>query len=109
MRRNEQRAVAALKIAERHVAEEGRGVRADILVCRNERDIRILLCGLLVIIACADLRDMAQCAALPQSDEADLGMNLVVLKAIEHLAARFLQPLGPVDVVLLVKAGAAAR
>ena len=35
-----------------------------------------------------------------------LGMNLVVLKAIEHLAARFLQPLGPVDVVLLVKAGA---
>ena len=33
-------------------------------------------------------------------------MDLVIVKAVEHGAARILQLLGPVDVVLLVKAGA---
>ena len=33
-------------------------------------------------------------------------MDLVIVKAVEHGAARILQLLGPVNVVLLVKAGA---
>ena len=38
-------------------------------------------------------------------DEADLGVDLIVLKSVDDLAARLLQPLGPVDVVLLVEPG----
>ena len=49
---------------------------------------------------------MAHRAALLAGDQADLGVHLVVLKAVDDLAAGLLHALGPVDVVLLVKAGA---
>ena len=39
-------------------------------------------------------------------DQGQLGMDFVIIKAIEHRAASFFQLFGPVDVVLLVKAGA---
>ena len=43
---------------------------------------------------------------LAPGDEAELGVYFVVLKAVYHRAARIFEPLGPVDVVELVKAGA---
>ena len=45
-------------------------------------------------------------AVHPAGDQRQLGMDLVIVEAVHHRAARILQLLGPVDVVLLVKAGA---
>ena len=42
---------------------------------------------------------------LPAGDQADLGVNLILLKAINHLAPGLLQPFRPVNVVLFIKPG----
>ena len=65
-----------------------------------------MLGGLFVEVACADVGYAAYLAVLAPGDQAELGVYLVVLKAVEHRAARVLKALGPVDVVELVKAGA---
>ena len=106
VRRDQQPLIAALQVAQRHVFKERCGVGADGLGCGDERDVGILRGGLFVVVSGTDLRDVAHHAAVVAGDEADLGVDLVVLKAVDDLAAGFLQPLGPVDVVLLVKARA---
>ena len=49
---------------------------------------------------------MADGSAFSAGDQADLGVHLVILKAVNDLAAGFFHAFGPVDVVLLVKARA---
>ena len=49
---------------------------------------------------------LGSAAALCQADEEQLAVHLVAGQAVDHMAAGLLQPLGPVDVVFLVEAGA---
>ena len=102
--RHQQLLVIPLQIGGGHVLEEGGRVGADGRAGRHEAEIGVQLGGLLVVVARADLGNVLDAGLVPPGDEADLGVDLVVLKAVEHGAARLLQPLGPGDVVLLVKA-----
>ena len=104
--RDEQTLVFPLQIAKRHVVEKRARVHADMLVGGDERHVGILRGGFFVVIACTDLGDIAQARAVLAGDQADFGVDLVVLKAVDNLAAGLLQPFGPVDVVLLVETGA---
>ena len=104
--RDHQVFVRFFQIADGHVAEELRRVAADVLVGGDEGKVGILRGGLFVVVAGGDLGDVAGVAVLQAGDEAHLGVHLEALKAVYDAAARRFQPLGPVDVVLLVKARA---
>ena len=97
--------ILAVEVGGGHILEESRAVAADGGAGRHEAEVGIQLGRLLVIVAGADLGDVLDAALLPAGDKADLGVDLVVLKAVENGTARLLQPLGPGDVVLLVKPG----
>ena len=90
----------------RHVVEHGAGLLANVLPGGDKGKVGVQLAGLFVIVTGADLGNVAVFAAHPAGDEGQLGMDLVVVKTVEHGTARVLQLLGPVNVVLLVKAGA---
>ena len=77
-------------------------VLTDAFIRCDERHVRVLLGGFLVVVAGADLRNMADGSAFSAGDQADFGVHLVILKAINDLAAGFFHAFGPVDVVLLV-------
>jgi len=106
VRRNEQVVVFPLQIADGHVLKELRRVLPDLLAGGDIGKIGILLGGLFVVVAGADLRDVLHAGAVLAGDQADLGMHLVGIEAVEDVAAGLLQTLRPIDVVLLVKAGA---
>ena len=84
---------------------EGRlGVPGRIRVRGDQGEVGILLAGDLVIVARADLGDVAEVPLVLAGDEAELGVHLVVRQAVDDAAAGVLEHLGIVDVVLLVKA-----
>ena len=105
--RGHQHLVACLgQLLHGKVLEHIGGFLADALICRDEGMIGVELAGLLVVVAGADLGDVGV-AVLPLfGDEGELGVDLVILKTVDDRAACAFQLLGPVDVVLLVKAGA---
>ena len=87
------------------VLEHVGGFLTDAQICRDERIIGIELAGLFVVVAGADLGDVAVALRALLGDEGQLGVHLVIIKAIEDSTASLFQLLGPVDVILLVKAG----
>ena len=88
------------------IAEHLGGFLADALVCGDEGIIRIQFAGFFVVVAGADLGDVGVALCALAGDEGQLGVHLVVLETVNHSTAGAFQLLGPVDVVLLVKAGA---
>ena len=104
-RRYQQALVLPLQIAYQHVLEKGRAIQANSLVGGHEAQIRVLLIGALVVIAGADLGDIAEPVSPAQGDEADLAVALVLLHPVDHLTAGILHQPGPGDVVGLVKPG----
>ena len=89
-----------------HVVKDGAGLLADLLPGRDEGQVGVQLACLFIIVAGADLRQVLILAVDAAGDKGQLGMDLVIVEAVEHSAARVLELLGPVDVILLVKAGA---
>ena len=67
--------------------------------------IRIKPGGFFIIVSCANLGEVFHLLPVHAGNQAQLGMHLVAVQAIDHVAARALQPAGPLDIVLLVKAG----
>lgn len=53
----------------------------------------------------ADLHDVLDLAVDIAGDDAELGVNFVLVEAVNDLTACFLEALGPDDIVLFVKAG----
>ena len=88
-----------------HVVEHGAGFLANLLIGGDEGQVGIELAGLFVVVAGTDLGEVAVFAVHLAGDKGQLGMDLVIVKTVEHGAARVLQLFGPVNVVLLVKAG----
>ena len=103
---NSQVGVLAVEVADLHVAEEPVGVLADARVSRHVGVVGVEGGGLLVVVAGAQLRDARDLAGAAIGDLADLGVNLEARRAVQHGAAGVLEALCPLDVVLLVEAGA---
>ena len=85
--------------------EGGLAVQARLLVCGNKGEVGVLLAGDLVVVTGAHLGDAREIAVVLTGDDAELGVHLVLGQAVDHMAARVLQHLGIVDVVLLVESG----
>ena len=104
--RHAQEAVIAAQVAQRQVAEEQVGVLADAGVGGHEHKVAVELGRLLVKVAGAQQRQARKRHALAIGELADLGVALKALGAVDDGAAGLFQALGPLDVVLLVEAGA---
>ena len=87
------------------VLEHACGFLANIGVGSDEGQVGVQLTGFLVVVAGTNLGDVGITLCILAGDQGQLGVNLVVLKAVNHSTAGFLQLLGPVDVVLFIKAG----
>ena len=72
----------------------------------HEHKVTVELGRLLVKVAGAQKRQTGKRHALAIGELADLGVALKALGAVDDGAARLFQTLGPIDVVLLVEAGA---
>ena len=90
-----QLAVFPLHVVDQHVAEEGRRVLPDGLVGGHQTQVGVHGVGLFVIVARADLGEIARLAPAAGGDETDLAVALKALHAIDDLAARLLQLFGP--------------
>ena len=105
-RREPERLRLADGLAAREPVERFCRVAPDGRVTRQEHEVGVLLGGLLVVVAGADLRVVADAAGAPPRDEAQLRVHLVFRQAVENVAPRVLKHARIVDVALLVKAGA---
>ena len=105
-RRHAQEAVIAAQVAQRQVAEEQVGVLADAGMGGHEHKVAVELGRLLVKVAGAQQRQACKRHALAIGELADLGVALKALGAVDDGAACLFQALGPLDVVLLIEAGA---
>ena len=85
--------VAAGQIPHQHVLEEHGAVQADGLAGGHEAQVGVHGVGLFVVVAGADLGDIAELVPLAQGDEADLAVALIALQAVDHPAAGVLQQL----------------
>ena len=104
--RHAQEAVIAAQIAQRQVAEEQVGVLTDAGMGGHEHKVAVELGRLFVKVAGAQQRQARKRHALAIGELADLGVAFKALGAVDDGAAGLFQALGPLDVVLLVKAGA---
>ena len=105
--RGNQHLVAFLgELLHSQIAEHFGGFLADALVCGDEGIIGIQFAGFFVVVAGTDLGNVGVALCALAGDEGQLGVHLIILEAVDDGAAGAFQLLGPVDVVLLVKAGA---
>ena len=103
--RHTQEAVVAAQVAQRQIAEEQVGVLADTGMGGHEHKVAVELGRLLVKVAGSQKREAGERHALAIGELADLGVAFKALGTIDDGAACLFQTLGPLDVVLLVKAG----
>ena len=104
--RHTQEAVVAAQVAQRQIAEEQVGVFTDAGMGCHEHKVAVEFGRLLVKVAGAQKREAGERHALAIGELADLGVALKAFGAVDDGAACLFQTLGPLDVVLLVKAGA---
>lgn len=78
----------------------------DLGIAGDEREVGVELRRLLVVVACAQLRDVLQAVFGLARDGADLRMNLEVTEAVDDVAAGRFETLGPLDVVRFIETGA---
>ena len=100
----QERVVVRLARVARQVVEHVRHVFHDGRPRRDEPDVRVHARGRRVVVPGADMRVAADAVGLLAHDEAQLRMRLQVDEAVDDVDARFLQPVGPGDVVPLVEA-----
>ena len=80
-------------------------IQADFRVGGHEREVGIEPRRLFIIVPGTDLGVILHLFLSPAGDQTELGVHLIAVQSIHHLAASILQPAGPLNVVLLVKAG----
>ena len=85
--------ICAVQLVDEHIAEKRSRVLADRLVGRHKAEICIHGVGLFVIVAGADLREVAGFVTIAKRDEADLAVALEALRTVDHLASGLLQHL----------------
>ena len=102
---NQQALVCPLQVGGGQILEQRGGVRPQLRPGGHQAQVGVLPGGLFVVVARPHLGDVLEPPPLPPGDQADLGVDLDVLRTVEDGASRLLHPLGPLDVVLLVKAG----
>ena len=102
---DQQPLVCSIQVGCGQVLKQGGGVRPQLRPGGHQAQVGVLPGGLFVVVARPHLGDVLEPPPLPPGDQADLGVDLDVLRAVEDGASRLLHPLGPLDVVLLVKAG----
>ena len=105
-RRHAEVAIGAAEVAQGKVAEEGVAILGDAGVGRHQHEVAVQQGGLLVEVAGAKARDAGEAARVMIGYLADLRVALESLGAIDDGASRLLEALCPLDVVLLVEAGA---
>ncbi len=104
-RGDDQMLVNARQVTDGHIFEKFRRIPSDLLICCHQRQIRIHSRRLLIIISRSDLRNVLDLIPVPVSDQAHFGMHFVPFYPVDHPASGLLQPLRPLDIVLLVKSG----
>ena len=91
MRCHQQMLIGALQLADGHILEEVDRIDADALPGGQITVVGVLLTRLFIVVPGADLRKILQLVLLFAGDQAQLGMHLVILDAIEHRAAAVFQ------------------
>ena len=79
-------------------------VVAELLVARQQAEIRVQARGLGVVVAGADVQVVADAVALAAHDQDALGVRLQRRQAVDDVHARLFQRAAPVDVRALVEA-----
>ena len=106
LERRDEKILALLdKLAEAEAFKDVDGFGGDVFVGGDEGKVCVLACSLFVVVAGADLHDVLDLAVDIAGDDAELGMDFVLVEAVDDLTACFLEALGPDDIVLFVKAG----
>ena len=83
-----------------HVGDVG----ADLLVAREQAEVRVQAGGLGVVVAGADVQVVADAVALAAHDQDALGVGLERRQAVDDVHARLFQRAAPLDVRPLVEA-----
>ena len=98
--------VGPAQVSEREVAKEGVAILRDDTVGREEHEVGVEACGLLVEVSRAQTGDAVDAALVMVGDLTDLGVALKALGPIDDGAASMIEAIGPSDVVRLIEAGA---
>ena len=104
-RSNPERVGFGRKLSSQQCLEGRLRVLPRLRIRRDQGEIGVLLAGNLVVVSGPHLGDRFNISAVLAGDQAELGVHLVLRQPVDDPAARVLQHLGIVDVVLFVKAG----
>ena len=96
--------VNSVQIADRHILEKDCCVFTNLLSACHQRVIGIHLRCLFVIVSGSDLCNVMDSGTVSVCDQADFRVYLITLESIQNTTAGLFQTLGPVNIVLLIKA-----
>ena len=91
--RNAELLICAVQLVDKHIAEKRSRIFTDRLVGGHEAEVGIHGVGLFIIVARADLREVAGFIAAAKRDQANFTVALEALCAVDHLASGLLQHL----------------
>ena len=104
LRRRHEARVARLAREARQGVEEVRRVLAELRAARHEAEIRVDARRRFVVVAGAEVHVAPDLVLLAADDERDLAVRLEADDAVDHVDARLLERLRPLDVLLFVEA-----
>ncbi len=84
--------------------EEGARVGPQLFIARHVADVAVETRGGFVVVAGTDMKVAHDTVGLTSYDDAQLGMRLEVLHAIDHLDLGFFEFAGPFDIASFIKA-----
>ena len=91
--RNAELLIFSVQLVDEHIAKKRRRVLANRRVGSHKTEIRVHGVGLFIIVARADLREVASLIAAAKRDQANFTVALEALCAVDHLASGLLQHL----------------
>ena len=78
-------------------------LKANINIGCHQGQVRINAgCGF-IVIACTDLGNIFNLPFIFPGNQTQLGVDLIALKAVDHLASGSFQPPGPLDIIFFIK------
>ncbi len=93
-----------LRIAAEHI-EYGCGILADHLTAGQQAHIRVQFGGGVIIIAGAQMHIPPNAVLLPAHHQCNLAVSFQSHQAVDYMASRLFQHLGPNNIIFLVKTG----